>query len=426
MKKSIYSTLLTAAILCPSFLSAQEGKSAQQVKMETYQEYSHWTVGVNVGIPFTGGDMTSFSDEKTYLGFIGGLQFGYQFNPIFGISLTGDYGFNKAGSKSWENNFVLAPNGSTVLGISTLNPVLPAGDQFFKDLYTLERYFMAGLHFDVNLVNLFSRTKSANRRWAIILSPAVYGQKFSPEVKLKSNDERFANKLTNNINLALGGDLVFRYRASKHLDVQLKCTGNWIDNQKFDGIINTASYQKDDHKYNWMAAAQIGVVWKIGNKNKKDNILWAPTKFDALVPVTPPAPATPAPVEEPVVVEEVVEVIEETPVLPAMPAIHFVRNSSKINTTKYASELAQILTVLKENPEIPVQIQGWADRTGTTPINDKISKARAEALRNYLVENGIPASRIVKVEGMGVDTQLPGEEGYSVKARFAIVLQYGE
>ena len=318
MKKTIFSTLLLSGLMLFNSAKSQEAKTAEQVKQETYSEYSHWSLGINAGIPFTSGDMTSFSHDKTYFGFIGGVQLGYQFNPIFGISLTGDYGFNKAGSKKYEQDFILGIDNATAPWAESLGN----NQIYFKDIYVKERYFMGGLHFDVNLINLFSRTYSSERRFALILSPAVYGQKFDPQVKQKSDDKEWGKNINKKINLGLGGDLAFRFRASSRVDLQLKCFANWIDNQHFDGIKNTASESMNNHKYNWMIGAQAGVIWKFGGKKKKDNILWAPTKFEpiAAAPVSTqkeekPAPKpTPKPEPKP----EVKKIV-----LPQMPAVHF-------------------------------------------------------------------------------------------------------
>ena len=58
------------------------------------------------------------------------------------------------------------------------------------------------------------------------------------------------------------------------------------------------------------------------------------------------------------------------------------------------------------------------DHTGTDEINAPLSIRRAEALRDYLVGQGIDASRIVTVEGRG-KSLLCGEDAYSVMARRA-------
>ena len=46
-----------------------------------------------------------------------GLQGGYQFNPLFGIRLSVDYAANKAGSRDYEDDFILMPNAETYYNV---------------------------------------------------------------------------------------------------------------------------------------------------------------------------------------------------------------------------------------------------------------------------------------------------------------------
>ena len=55
---------------------------------------------------------------------------------------------------------------------------------------------------------------------------------------------------------------------------------------------------------------------------------------------------------------------------------------------------------LEENPEITVQIQGYTDNVGNAKSNLKLSQKRADAVKAWLVKNGIAASRIT-AEGYG-------------------------
>ncbi len=55
---------------------------------------------------------------------------------------------------------------------------------------------------------------------------------------------------------------------------------------------------------------------------------------------------------------------------------------------------------LEENPEITVQIQGYTDNVGNAKTNLKLSQKRADAVKAWLVKNGIAASRIT-AEGYG-------------------------
>ena len=101
---------------------------------------------------------------------------------------------------------------------------------------------------------------------------------------------------------------------------------------------------------------------------------------------------------------------------PALPTVHFVRGSARIDVKKYAAELETILSVLKEFGDDAVELTGFCDHTGSEMLNDKLSVRRAEALKEYLVKQGIDPSRMT-TRGMGKDTSLTGEEAYSVKAR---------
>jgi len=49
---------------------------------------------------------------------------------------------------------------------------------------------------------------------------------------------------------------------------------------------------------------------------------------------------------------------------------------------------------LVANEEIKVQVGGHTDNTGSAAVNKRLSAARAEALRQYLVSKGIAANRL--------------------------------
>lgn len=379
-------------------------------KKTLYKDYSRWSIGVNIGMPFYAGDFRSVSrGNNNWAGYMFGLQGSYQFNPIFGARLSVDYGSNRAGSQRYEDDFVLLPNGNTYYNVD-----FPEGGSYYKDLYSSVHSWNFGLNAEVNLLNLFRRN-DGDRRWAVVLAPGIYLQKFSSTVKNRSNDEQFADKLDNKVNLGLGGDLAVRYRINHNFDVQLKGGMIWINNQDFDGInsINTT-------KHNSMVTAQVGLIWKVGNSKgrKKDNIMYAP----GYLPMWKRATKTVTKVvHDTIYIEQ--KVLEKSPEVVVckgfpkdLPAVYFERGKWKLDTDKYARELFTIAKTLKENPEVQIDICGYADHTGGEAINKKVTLKRAEALKKFLVKVGIEPERL-HTYGLGKDMTIEKELRYTEKAR---------
>lgn len=164
--------------------------------------------------------------------------------------------------------------------------------------------------------------------------------------------------------------------------------------------------KKADHP-DWQFNALAGLTINLGKSyTKTAPIYHEPIPMAEPAPAPPPVP-TPAPAPPPPVV------VKEFPVLPS---VHFVRGSYWLDTEKYASELSTIVSVLKEFDNESVVLTGFCDHTGTEQLNNRLSVQRADALKSYLVEQGIDGTRM-STNGEGKDPTLSGEEAYTVKAR---------
>jgi outer membrane protein OmpA-like peptidoglycan-associated protein len=76
--------------------------------------------------------------------------------------------------------------------------------------------------------------------------------------------------------------------------------------------------------------------------------------------------------------------------------------------------LVSIAAILKENPLAKFYITGHTDNTGKSNFNLKLSKERAEAVKKYLIANGVAADRLTS-DGFG-DSQ-PIDDNKTSKGR---------
>ncbi len=200
----------------------------------------------------------------------------------------------------------------------------------------------------------------------------------------------------------LGGrfGLGFNFRLSDAVALTLEGNATLLDDH-----FNSKRADNPDWQFNVLAGLKINLG--------KSYTRTEPVYYDPPAPTPPPAPAPepalkpePKPEPKPVVVKQ----------FPELPPIHFAFDSDVVDTQKYATELATIVSVLKEFNDTDVVVTGYTDHVGTDTYNDGLSVRRAEAVKNYLVEQGIDASRL-STSGEGKDPKTSGSEALTIQAR---------
>ena len=84
----------------------------------------------------------------------------------------------------------------------------------------------------------------------------------------------------------------------------------------------------------------------------------------------------------------------ETGGVHTIPGVNFATGSADI-TDEFARVLDGAAQLISEHPEIQLlEIQGHTDNTGTDAINNPLSQARADAVRNYLISRGVDPNRL--------------------------------
>jgi peptidoglycan-associated lipoprotein len=77
--------------------------------------------------------------------------------------------------------------------------------------------------------------------------------------------------------------------------------------------------------------------------------------------------------------------------------------------TDAALELDKLVTILTDNPEIKIELNSHTDSRQTVAYNDDLSKRRAQSAVDYIISNGVDATRIV-ARGYGESQLLMSDE----------------
>ncbi|MGG5507223.1 MULTISPECIES: OmpA family protein [unclassified Myroides] len=81
-------------------------------------------------------------------------------------------------------------------------------------------------------------------------------------------------------------------------------------------------------------------------------------------------------------------------------SVNFNLNQATL-TDKAKQNLDKLIVVFKENPDTNISIFGYTDNTGREEYNLKLSRQRANAVKTYLMQNGVSNKRLA-TEGMGI------------------------
>lgn len=95
--------------------------------------------------------------------------------------------------------------------------------------------------------------------------------------------------------------------------------------------------------------------------------------------------------------------------------IRFADESEPEEPTLVATQIAQVVS-LAQTHDFDLLVQGYSDQTGTDPINERISLARAETIVLQLVQAGFPPQRL-RAQGLGAVADADGNIARQVRLR---------
>ena len=355
-----------------------------------------WYLGVDGGLPFGLSTFSSFGHDKTHLGWAAGIYGGYRFNPIFSAELSARYGEVNLSAQDCcvERNYWLGSDGilykAGVLGMDSWE---------YAQLKSHVRMGWYGARVHVNLLGLLRNT--AHSRWTVAVSPHLYAVTTCADIQTLA-DHAEVMKGSTRWHLGYGASLQAGYQLTSNLNLGIYSGLTRLSGERMDGM------PEHLHKNNfvWESGIRLGISFAKTKKEKlmetspmpQQEVLMQETQQQESAPEVNTAKQlqTTDKAETQVAVQGAAESAKVT-----FPAIYFGFNRIIIRPSE-VSKLKNILCILKENPEMKVTVTGWCDTRGSVAVNRRISRQRAQALKNWLVKRGIAASRI-SVVGKGSD-----------------------
>ena len=385
---------ILASVLPLSTMKAEEGK-------DVLTPSQGWYVGVEGGMPFGFSTFSSFGHDKTHLGWAAGLYGGYRFNSIFSAELSAKYGEMNLSAQDCcvERNYWLGSDGvlykAGVLGMDSWE---------YANLKSHVRMGQYGARVNINLLGLFHQT--ANSRWDLTVSPHIYAVTTKADIQTIADDAKVMKGSTN-WHLGYGADLQVGYQLTSCLKLGIYSGLTRLTGERMDGM------PEHLHKNNfvWESGVRLGI-----NLSKKKNKV-AETPSVPQQEVLQQEPTSSENVNQKETVDKAETRVAEQDIKESakvtFPVIYFTFNSIDIQQNE-ETKLNAILKTLKENPNMKVTVTGWCDTKGSVAVNKRISRQRAEAVKTWLVKNGIEASRITAI-GNGSDDTRDAEKARRVE-----------
>ena len=376
---------IIASVFPLSTMKAEEGK-------DVLIPSQGWYIGVEGGMPFGFSTFSSFGHDKTHLGWAAGLYGGYRFNSIFSAELSAKYGEMKLSAQDCcvERNYWLGSDGvlykAGVLGMDSWE---------YANLKSHVRMGWYGARVNVHLLGLFHKT--ANSRWDLAVSPHIYAVTTKADIQTIAEDAKVMKGSTN-WHLGYGADLQVGYQLTSCLKLGIYSGLTRLTGERMDGMPE----HLHKNSFVWESGVRLGI-----NLSKKKNKV-AETPSVPQQEVLQQKPTSSENVNQKETVDKaetrVVEQDIKESAKVTFPVIYFTFNSIDIQQNE-ETKLNAILKTLKENPNMKVTVTGWSDTKGSVAVNKRISRQRAEAVKTWLVKNGIEASRITAIGNGSDDTQ---------------------
>lgn len=359
--------------------------SAQALYESTITD--NWYIGINGGLNAKTTGVSVFNNLNPSAG----LRIGRYFTPVFGAAVEGEAYFDNNGSE-------IRPLGTVVKGVNV------------------------SLLGTTNFSNLFCGYNGVPRTFEVIgVYGLGWGHIFSTE-SYKVNDRNvLTSKFGIDIAFNLGASRAWQVYVEPNISYGLNISGSGVKydiNNSAIGLLVGVNYKfgNSNGTHNF-SIAELRNQAEVDELNSNINELRAENRNkdntisnNATVIADLQTKLEAAKNQKPTVV-----VNQNNNVL--QPTVIFQQGKSTIDAAQYAS-ISMIASYMKNHRKAKILIKGYASPEGSKEINQKLSEARANAVKTALVKRyNVVASRI-STEGMGATDKLFDEVDFNRVATF--------
>ena len=354
------------------FAAAAMAASVSAQTVTESKTFDNWYIGVN------GGFQTKTTNESWFknLNSNAGLRIGRWFTPVFGLAAESNVYFNDHCA------------------------------HFMPQSKTFARYMNTSLIATVNFSNWFAGYKGEPRTFEFV---PVFGLGWGHTFGTEDN----VNALTSKV----GADFTFNLGSKKAWQFYIEPSLNYaLNGYGYDGV----QYNLDKS----MFQLNVGVTYKFKNSNGTHNFTIAQVRDRAEIDglnnqinnlrndLNGKDSQLSAKDKQISDLQNALEEAKKAPKVQAaatvtnlQPTVLFRQGSTTVDKSQMGN-IELIAQYMKNHPDAVIEIKGYASPEGSKEINEKISTARAEAVKNVLVKNHkINANRLI-TKGMGATDKL--------------------
>lgn len=380
--------IFSAALLAAASVSAQTVTESKTT--------DNWYIGVNGGLSAKTTHTSIFKNLNPTVG----LRIGRYFTPVFGFAAEGTAYFDNATDQN---------TGTVIRGINT------------------------SLLGTINFSNWIGGYKGTPRFFEVVgIAGAGWGHIFSNNVYYSDLNKNFGYR--NGLTSKVGFDFNFNFGEDKAWQVYVEPSLTYGLNAIADGCGFGSSKIKYDIN-NSAFGLSAGVVYKFGNSNGTHNFTIAKlrdqSEIDALNSKINELRGDVNSKDQEIAGKDNTikdlrdQLASASKIKPAtiinkqtlQPTVIFRQGKSVIDPAQFAS-VAMIAKYMKNHKDSKILIKGYASPEGSAELNQKLSTARAEVVKDALIKKyGIEADRL-STKGMGVTDKLFDEVDFNRVAMF--------